>query len=157
MSVRPILAAAAAVCSALLVAPTAHAARTDTDVKADRVVIESANGSEEVWQQTLWDGEPTIVETFRATPNQFWFVRGDGTIRNHDNGLCATSVDGSRVAGRDCDGHADQRWVIRGSGNSRLLENEADETCATYDGQERQLRLRGCDPYDRDQRWYLNY
>jgi hypothetical protein len=66
-------------------------------------VIESANGSEDVWLQTLWDTKPVIVETYRSSSRQLWRLGGgDNLIRNVGTGLCAAAI-GGVLKGRVCD------------------------------------------------------
>ncbi|WP_103347664.1 RICIN domain-containing protein [Amycolatopsis sp. CA-128772] len=142
---------AAAAAGALMV-PAAAAAEADP---AD-YVIESANGTERVWQQTWWDGEPTITADFHGTDNQHWIFWGNRTIQNAGTDLCATA-DHGRIIGADCNGDdPGQRWTIRGDHNQKLLRNEETGNCATYEGLEDQLTLHTCDVNRINQRWYLN-
>lgn len=150
MAIRRIVTAVLVVTSAVLTAPVAGA---DTH----EVVIESANGTERVWQQTRWDGNPTITADFRDSANQYWLFDDDsGTFQNGGTGLCATAVSDRVVAGRYCNGNPAQRWQLRGDYNQRQIQNVAYRNCVTYEGNEDQLLLRECD-WDRiNQRWYLN-
>jgi hypothetical protein len=139
-----------AVAAGALVAPAAVA-----DEPAD-YVIESANGTERVWQQTLWDGEPTITANFHGSDNQHWILWENRTIQNTGTDLCATADDG-RVIGADCNGDDPaQRWSIRGDHNQKQLKNEETGLCATYEGNEDQVSLHTCDASRLTQRWYLN-
>lgn len=148
MTVRRIFTTVLVAASVVLVAPAAHA--------GSAAVIESANGTERVWHQTRWDGEPTITEDFRNTPNQLWDLRGDGTIRNIGSGLCAEVVEDRVVAGRPCNGDPEQQWRLRGDDNQLQIQNVKHDNCATYEGEEQQLLVRECD-WDRiNQRWYIN-
>jgi hypothetical protein len=136
--------------SAVLAAPAAYA-------EPEPAVIESANGTEQVWQQTRWDGYPTITDYFSDGPNQYWLFRSNGTIKNVGTQLCAEAVD-RRIVGQPCDlDDPGQRWTVRGEHNQKQLRNEKYGNCATYEGHEQQLLVRECDPDRVNQRWYLNY
>ncbi len=133
-----------------LIVPSAAA-----DEPAD-YVIESANGTERVWQQTWWDGEPTITGDFRGTDNQHWIFWGNRTIQNTGTDLCATAHHG-RVIGADCNGDdPGQRWRVLGARNQKQLRNDENGLCATYEGHDDQLSLHTCDGGRINQRWYLN-
>ncbi|MEU6150484.1 ricin-type beta-trefoil lectin domain protein [Actinosynnema sp. NPDC047251] len=121
-------------------------------------VIESANGSEDVWTQTFFDTNPVTAGEFRGLDRQRWIYDYDeDTFRNIGTGTCATAVDRDRIKGRDCDDDdPGQKWTRRGSGNSRLLVNKEFGTCAEYKGLDNPLRLENCDAENRKQRWYLN-
>lgn len=142
----------------VLVAASAALAAPAAGADTDALVIESANGTERVWQQTRWDDTPTITEDFRDSPNQYWVIRDNGTIRNVGTGLCAAAVGGGRlVSGRDCDSaDSRQRWRVLGDHNQKMIQNEEFGNCVTYEGNEDQLLLRGCDSDRINQRWYLN-
>ena len=160
MALRKMLVVLVAAGSAAVCAPTAgaEAARADVPSARDTVaVIESANGSEDVWLQTLWDTKPIVVEDFRGNPRQVWALgSGDNLIRNLGTGLCAAAI-GGVLKGRMCDpGDPGQRWWREGSGESRVIVNDEFGTCVTYDGHERSPRLEQCNYGDRDQRWYVN-
>ncbi|MGA6164433.1 RICIN domain-containing protein [Amycolatopsis magusensis] len=137
------------------VSPLALTVPAIADEPAD-YVIESANGTERVWQQTWWDGEPTITGDFHGSDNQHWIFWSNRTIQNTGTDLCATAHRG-RVIGADCNGDdPGQRWRIRGDYNQKQLKNEETGLCATYEGHDDQLSLHTCD-WDRvNQRWYLN-
>ncbi len=153
MLMRTVLTALfAAAAAAAVTAPTAAAAVADP---AD-YVIESANDTERVWQQTWWDGEPTITGDFHGSDNQHWIFWNNRTIQNTGTDLCATAHHG-RVIGADCNGDdPGQRWNVRGDHNQKQLENEETGLCATYEGNDDQLSLHTCDWDSVNQRWYLN-
>ncbi|MGW4111478.1 ricin-type beta-trefoil lectin domain protein [Actinosynnema sp. NPDC004786] len=158
MALRKALVALAVVGSAAVFAPHAGAeARADVAAQATLAVIESANGSEDVWLQTLWDTKPIITEEYRGIDRQRWRLgSGDNLIRNVGTGLCAAAI-GGILKGRECDpGDPGQLWWREGSGASRVFVNDEFGTCLTYDGHERSPRLEECDLSDRDQRWYVN-
>jgi hypothetical protein len=141
----------AATAAGALILPAAVAEADPADY-----VIESANGTERVWQQTWWDGEPTITADFHGSDNQHWIFWGNRTIQNAGTDLCATA-DNGRVIGADCNGDdPGQRWTIRGDHNQKQLRNEETGNCATYEGYDDQLTLHTCDGNRLNQRWYLN-
>ncbi|MDQ3403605.1 MAG: RICIN domain-containing protein [Actinomycetota bacterium] len=153
MAVRGVLIAAVLTMGSLVgFVPAANAAPEPV------LVIESANGSEDVWTQSSFDTNPVTGAEFRETNRQYWIFDDDErTIRNIGTGLCATAVDRDRIKGRGCDDDdPGQKWSRGASGNSRLLVNEEFDTCAEYRGLDNPLGLQDCDADNRKQRWYLN-
>lgn len=155
MAFRKTLVALVVAGSVAVWAPPAGADATARD--ATVAVIESANGSEDVWLQTLWDTKPVIAEDYRGSGRQVWNLgSGDNLIENVATGLCAAAI-GGVLKGRECDaGDPGQRWWREGSGDSRVFVNDEFGTCVTYDGHERSPRLEECDFARIDQRWYVN-
>lgn len=133
------------------IAPAAHADDTTW-------VIESANGSEDVWTQKPSETTSVLGSEYTGSSLQRWTYDYDhDTLRNHGTGKCATAVDEDKIKGRDCDNNdPGQRWTRRGSGNSRQLVNTEFGTCAEYRGLNVPLRLRTCDGGNDKQQWYLN-
>lgn len=157
MTLGRILAAVAVAASTLLVAPTANAAQPDT--RQDEWVIQSDTRQDDVWDQTnwAWDPEfPVIPHPFHGENNQKWYISDDNTIRSKAYDWCVTSVNG-RLAGRDCDGSAEQRWVGNSYDGYRtwLFELGNTDHCVTHNGVYKELILAPCDPGRADQRWII--
>ncbi|WP_367128367.1 ricin-type beta-trefoil lectin domain protein [Saccharothrix sp. HUAS TT1] len=150
MAVREVLVALVVACSAVAWAPPAGA-------RATTAVIESANGSEDVWLQTLWDTKPVIAADYTGGNRQLWELgAGDNLIVNVGTGLCAAAI-GGLLKGRECDpDDPGQLWWREGSGSSRVIVNDEFGTCVTYDGHELSPRLEECDFSRSDQRWHIN-
>ncbi|ALG10707.1 ricin-type beta-trefoil lectin domain protein [Kibdelosporangium phytohabitans] len=121
-------------------------------------VIESANGSEDVWTQDPSDTTSVLGSEYYGSNLQRWVYDFDhDTLRNIGTGRCATAVDRDKIKGRACDNDdPGQKWTRRGSGNSRQIVNTEFRTCAEYRGLNAPLRLRDCDAGDAKQQWYLN-
>ncbi|MEV0680482.1 ricin-type beta-trefoil lectin domain protein [Actinosynnema sp. NPDC050436] len=146
-----LIAAAFALVSTVGLAPAASA---DSKV----FVIESANGSEDVWTQSSFDTRPVTAGEYRHEGRQVWeYDYDEDTFRNLGTGLCATAVDRDKIKGRPCDDtDPGQKWTRRGSGDSRLLVNTEFRTCAEYRGLDNPLRLEDCDDDNEKQHWHLN-
>lgn len=157
MSFGRLLAAVAVAASALLAVPAAHAA--EPDAQQDEWVIESVARPDDVWDQTdwAWDPEfPVIPHPFHGEDNQRWHIGDDNTIRDVKHEWCLTSIDG-RLAGRDCDGSEEQRWVGDSPDNYHTWQFELGSTgeCITHNGVYQELVLARCETERVDQRWII--
>ncbi|MBB5960368.1 hypothetical protein FHS29_006991 [Saccharothrix tamanrassetensis] len=144
--------------SALLIAPTSNADPLDTP--QDEWVLESVARPGDVWDQTnwAWDPEyPVIPHPSHGEDNQTWFISDDGTVRDKRYGWCATAID-DKLAGRPCDGSADQRWVGNSPDgyHSWLFELGNTGRCVTHNGVYKELILTSCDSERHDQRWIIH-
>lgn len=154
----PIAAAFAATASALLITPVSHAAPLDAPQEV--WTIESVTRPGDVWDQTNWAWNPeypVVPHPRHDEDNQKWYISDDGTIRSKKYDWCVTSVDG-KLAGRPCDGSADQRW--KGSSydgyHSWLFELGSTDQCITHDGVYKELILSPCGSERTDQRWIIH-
>ncbi|WP_367135274.1 ricin-type beta-trefoil lectin domain protein [Saccharothrix sp. HUAS TT1] len=158
MSFGRILAAVAVAASALLVAPTSFAAAPDAP--QDEWVIESDTRKGDVWDQTnwAWDPEfPVIPHPYHGGDNQKWHISDDNTIKSKAYGWCVTSI-GGKLAGRNCDGSQEQRWVGSSYDGYRSWLFESGDTgeCITHNGVYKELVLAPCEPGRADQRWIIH-
>ncbi|GAA1312582.1 ricin-type beta-trefoil lectin domain protein [Saccharothrix xinjiangensis] len=152
-----VLATAAVAASALLTAPTANA--TGPDTQQDEWVVQSDTRKDDVWDQTnwAWDPEyPVIPHAYHGQNNQKWHISDDNTIKSKAYGWCVTSVNG-RLAGRDCVGSPEQRWVGSSYDGYRtwLFELKGTGSCATHNGVHKELVLAPCEAGRADQRWII--
>ncbi|WP_033429083.1 ricin-type beta-trefoil lectin domain protein [Saccharothrix syringae] len=157
MALGRILATVAAAASALLVAPTSHAA--GPDAQQDEWVIESHTTPGDVWDQTNWAWDPdypVIPHPYHGEYNQRWYISDDHTITSKAYGWCVTSLDG-KLAGRPCDGSESQQWVGTSYDGYEtwLFELGSTDQCATHNGVYKELVLAPCEPGRSDQRWII--
>lgn len=154
-----IVAAVAVAASALVISPTANA--TEQDVQQDEWVIESVTRPDDVWDQSNWAWDPdypVVAHPAHGEDNQTWHIDNDNhTVVNKKYGTCVTNING-KLAGRRCDGSANQRWLGHSTDNYHSWHFELGSTdrCITHNGEYKELVLADCENDRTDQRWIIH-